>query len=175
MEKNDLTQKLYEELFKRGLYEQEEDEEDEEEEDDDEQEEDDDDDDVETNSVSDVFCELTCMILHSRTQAHVFHLGVTGEGSFATHKALNDYYDGVIGLYDGLVESYQGKYGLLKHFKTYKIENYKNTKQIISYFENLVESIEDNRDCCDDSYIQNQIDTVQELIYSTLYKLKYLK
>jgi hypothetical protein len=169
MEKNDLTQKLYEELYKRGLYEQEEEEEDDDEESDEENE-----DETEGN-VSDDFCELTCMILHSRTQAHVFHLGVTGDGSYATHKALNDYYDGVIGLYDGLVESYQGKYGILKDFKTYKIDSFKNIKQVISYFENLVESIEENRDCCDDSYIQNQIDTVQELIYSTLYKLKYLK
>jgi len=35
--------------------------------------------------------------------------------------------------------------------------------------------IEEKRDCCDDSYIQNQIDTVQELIYSTMYKLKFLQ
>ena len=35
--------------------------------------------------------------------------------------------------------------------------------------------IEDKRDCCDDSFIQNQIDTVQELIFSTLYKLRFLE
>ena len=40
----------------------------------------------------------------SRTQAHVFHLQTTGEGSFATHKALNDYYDEIVGITDGLVE-----------------------------------------------------------------------
>jgi len=134
MEKNDLTQKLYEELFKRGLYEQEEDEEDEEEEDDDEQEEDDDDDDVETNSVSDVFCELTCMILHSRTQAHVFHLGVKGPGAFAAHLALQAYYEGIIPLLDGLVEAYQGQYGLIKFQPVTGIDNDCDIKNIISYY-----------------------------------------
>lgn len=173
----DLTKKLYEELYKRGLYEQEDDEEEEEDDEEDEEEDDEDDEDEEDEETNhnDDFCELTCKILHSRNQAHVFHLGVTGEGSFAAHKALNDYYDSVIGLYDGLIESYQGKYGLLKNYKSFKIVSYKNMKKVISYFENLVEEIEDNRDCCDDSYIQNQIDTVQELIYSTIYKLKYLK
>ena len=31
------------------------------------------------------------------------------------------------------------------------------------------------RNCCKDSYIQNQIDTVCELINSTTYKLRFLK
>ena len=170
MEKNDLTKKLYEELLKQGLYEQEEDEDEVEQEEEELEDEDEND-----NLSNEEFCELTCKILHSRNQAHVFHLGVTGEGSFAAHKALNDYYDSVLDLYDGLVESYQGKYGLLKHYKTYKVESFTNIKKVIRYFENLVQDIEENRDCCSDSYIQNQIDTVQELIYSTLYKLKYLK
>lgn len=184
MKKYDLlTEKLKEELKKnKMLLEDDDDIEDDEDdqeidfEDDDDDNDDDQDefDSTETNT-NDSFCELTCKILHSRNQAHVFHLGVTGEGSFAAHKALNDYYDGVLDLYDGLVESYQGKYGLLKNFKTYKIENYKSIKNVIKYFENLVKDIQESRDCCEDSYIQNQIDTVQELIYSTVYKLKFLK
>jgi hypothetical protein len=48
-------------------------------------------------------------------------------------------------------------------------------KKTISYFERLLDVIEENRDSVDDSYIQNQIDTVQELINSTLYKLRFLK
>ena len=178
MEKN-LTEKLYEELKKRNLFEEEDDEdfdEDEEtddedidDEDENEEEEEDDDDEVESN---DDFCDMVCNILHSRNQAHVFHLQTQ---SFAEHKALNDYYDGVVALFDGIVESYQGKYGIIKNFKTFKIEQYKNGKKTISYFERLLDIIEENRDSVDDSYIQNQIDTVQELINSTIYKLRFLK
>jgi len=178
MEKN-LTEKLYEELKKRNLFEEDEDdfdEEDEDEEDEDidnegEDEEEEDDDDVEDDSNDD-FCDMVCNILHSRNQAHVFHLQTQ---SFAEHKALNDYYDGVVDLFDGIVESYQGKYGIIKNFKTFKIEQYKNGKKTISYFERLLDIIEENRDSVDDSYIQNQIDTVQELINSTIYKLRFLK
>jgi len=172
----DLTEQLYEELKKRNMLEQEDiedqDDTDEEEEnisDEDNDEDDDSEDGVESN---DDFCEMVCNILHSRNQAHVFHLQTQ---SFAEHKALNDYYDGVVGLFDGIVESYQGKYGIIKNFKTFKINQYKNKNKTISYFESLLDIIENNRDSVDDTYIQNQIDTVQELINSTIYKLKYLK
>jgi hypothetical protein len=39
----------------------------------------------------------------------------------------------------------------------------------------LCGKVEKLRNCCKDSYIQNQIDTVCELINSTLYKLRFLK
>jgi hypothetical protein len=173
MEKN-LTDQLYEEIKKRQLYTEQETEDDDDFEDNDTETEDSEDDgrdeqDVESN---DDFCEMICNILHSRNQAHVFHLQTK---SYAEHKALNDYYDGVMDLFDGIVESYQGKYGIIKNFKTFKIEQYKNCKKIISYFERLLNIIDENRDSVEDSYIQNQIDTVQELINSTLYKLKFLK
>jgi len=53
--------------------------------------------------------ELASILMHSRTQAHIFHLGVSGPGAYAAHKALQDYYEGIVDLIDGLVESYQGK------------------------------------------------------------------
>jgi hypothetical protein len=167
----DLTKKLYEELYKRGLYEQEDDEEEDDEEEDDEEEEEEDDDD-ETSDSNDDFCDMMCNILHSRNQAHVFHLQTP---SFAEHKALNDFYDGIVPLFDGIIESYQGKYGIMKNYKSFKIEQYRNSKKTISYFERLLDIIDENRDSVEDSFIQNQIDTVQELINSTIYKLRFLK
>ena len=177
MEKN-LTDKLYEELKKRNIFEEEDeedfedDEEDGDDEDiDDEEEDDEEEEDVEDESNDD-FCEMICNILHSRNQAHVFHLQTK---SYAEHIALNGYYDAVVPLFDGIVESYQGKYGIIKNFKTFKVEQYRNGKKTISYFERLLDIIDENRDSVEDSYIQNQIDTVQELINSTIYKLRFLK
>jgi len=178
MEKN-LTEKLYEELKKRNIFEEEDeedfedDEEDIDDEDIDNEEDDEEEEDGEVEDGSnDDFCEMVCNILHSRNQAHVFHLQTK---SYAEHIALNGYYDAVVPLFDGIVESYQGKYGIIKNFKTFKVEQYRNGKKTISYFERLLDIIEENRDSVEDSYIQNQIDTVQELINSTIYKLRFLK
>lgn len=169
MNKTALSEKVIEELKRRNLWEQEED--------DDDQDDDQDDDEDNENSDEDStghnedFCEMVCQMLHSQKQAHIFHLGTK---SFAEHMALNGYYGGIDELVDGLIESYQGKYGLLKNYKSYKNQSYKNKNQVLKYFKGLLNTIEEKRDCCDDSYIQNQIDTVQELIYSTMYKLKFL-
>jgi hypothetical protein len=166
MEEKELTKKVFEELKKQGLYEEE----------DSLDQEDDDDDDEESNDnetkTNDDFCEIVCRLLHSQTQVHVFHLQTK---SYSEHKALQGYYEGIDALVDGLIESYQGKYGIITNYKTYDMEQYSNGKKIIAYFTGLLKVIEENRDSVDDSYIQNQIDTIQELINSTLYKLKFLK
>lgn len=118
------------------------------------------------------FTEMVSLILHSRTQTHTLHLQTE---SYPEHMALNGYYDGIGDLLDGLIESFQGKYGIIKGYKSYDIEGYKSTESTIKYLQGLCTKIEDLRDCCEDSYIQNQIDTVCELINSTLYKLRFLK
>jgi len=74
-----------------------------------------------------------------------------------------------------LVESYQGKHEIIKGYETSELEDYKNVEQLISYLKNLDNEIEKDRKKIKESYLQNQIDTVQELIYSTLYKLRNLK
>jgi hypothetical protein len=160
MNKFDLSEKLKEELIKRNLFEQEDD-----------KEEDQEEETSEDTNENEGFCEMVCHLLHSQTQVHIFHLGTK---SYAEHKALQKYYEGIDGLTDGLVESYQGKYGLMTNYKTYKMSSYKSKKQVMSYFTHVLDVIEKNRDSVEDSYIQNQIDTVQELIYSTMYKLKFL-
>ena len=168
MNKFDLTEKLKEELKRRNLWEQDDDEDDDQEENDSDE---DQDSQEESSNHNEDFCEMVCQLLHSQTQVHIFHLGTK---SYAEHKALQGYYEGVDALTDGLVESYQGKYGLLTNYKSYKNQSYKNKNQVLKYFTGLLSMIEEKRDCCDDSYIQNQIYTVQELIYSTMYKLKIL-
>jgi hypothetical protein len=110
-------------------------------------------------------------LFSSRTQAHIFHLQVTGPGSFAAHSALNSYYDEIIGLADGLVESFQGRYGIVTGYKG-EGQWIENTSDIVKYFEALCMYVEKNRvSLVQDSYIQNQIDEVVALIESTKYKL----
>jgi hypothetical protein len=119
--------------------------------------------------------DMISTLLHSQNQVHIFHLQTKSQSSFAEHMALGGYYDEVGDLLDGIVESYQGKYDILTGYKTINTVDYKSTEQLISYFKELDNNIEKNRKSVKESYIQNQIDTVQELIYSTLYKLRFLK
>lgn len=122
------------------------------------------------NNTSD-YVEMISLLLHSRNQVHILHLQTK---SYAEHKALNEYYDEIVDLVDGLVESYQGKYDILKGYKSYDIQEYKSTESTIKYLKDLCDKVTKLRKCCDDSYIQNQIDNVCELINSTLYKLRFL-
>jgi DNA-binding ferritin-like protein len=115
-------------------------------------------------------------VLHnSIRQVQIFHWQTKSESSYAEHKALNKYYDDIGDLLDSIVESYQGKYDIITGYKTIDVEDYKSTEQLISYFKELDDNIEKNRKSVKESFIQNQIDTIQELIYSTLYKLRFLK
>ena len=112
-------------------------------------------------------------LLASRTQAHIFHLQTP---SFAAHKALNDYYDEIVGVTDGLVESYQGKYGIITGYGNIALQEYQSCEAIIVFFETLCMYVEKSRQMLpQDSYLQNQIDEVVALIKSTIYKLRFLK
>jgi DNA-binding ferritin-like protein len=109
----------------------------------------------------------------SRTQAHIFHLQTP---SFAAHKALNEFYDEIIGITDGIAESYQGKYGIISGYGNIALQEYQSCEAIIMFFETLCMYVEKSRQILpQDSYLQNQIDEVVALIKSTIYKLRFLK
>ncbi len=128
---------------------------------------------VEQKTSNNDYVEMISLLLHSRTQSHTLHLQTE---SYPEHMALNGYYDGIIPLVDGLVESYQGKYGILTNYSNFNILEYKSCEEIIMYFQGLNMTIEKLRTAIpQDTYLQNQIDTVTELITSTIYKLKFLK
>ena len=118
------------------------------------------------------FKDMVSILLHSQTQVHIFHLQTK---SYSEHKALQGYYEGIDALVDGIIESYQGKYDVVTGYNSIKTEDYKSSEQVIKYFKALDSMVEKNRKSVKESYIQNQIDTVQELIFSTLYKLRFLK
>lgn len=115
--------------------------------------------------------EILSILFHSRTQVHIFHLGTK---SFAEHKALNEYYDGIVGIADGLAESWQGKYGIITYKAVSGVEQYESKEQVLAYFDKILKIVSEKRKDIKESYIQNQIDTVEQLIYSTKYLIKEL-
>ena len=122
----------------------------------------------------DEFIQLISTLMASRTQAHIFHWQVEGVGSDAAHRALGTYYDEIVGLFDGLVESFQGRYGIQRGFTS--PASFKEDGQFITYFEALSKYVETIRTKIPQySYIQNEVDTVVKLIETTKYKLKNLK
>jgi DNA-binding ferritin-like protein len=117
--------------------------------------------------------ELASLLLQSRTQTHSFHLGVKGVGAHSAHLALGEYYDSIGGLIDGLVETYQGKDGLIQLSGIGTLDKNNDIKNIIKYFETLCGMVARLRQNpkLKDSWIQNDIDTVVSLLYRTKYKL----
>jgi high-affinity Fe2+/Pb2+ permease len=127
---------------------------------------------VEDTKTGSGFKDMVSILLHSQTQVHIFHLQTK---SYSEHKALQGYYEGIDALVDGIIESYQGKYDIVTGYNSIKTEDYKSSEQVVKYFKALDSMVEKNRKSVKESFLQNQIDTVQELIYSTLYKLRFLK
>lgn len=121
--------------------------------------------------------QLASLLLHSRTQAHAFHLGQRGVGSLSAHLALGAYYDTIGGLVDGLVEAYQGQYGLIKLQPVNGLDTNNDLKNVIAYFDKLIQVVAKLRkdEKLQMSWLQNDIDTVVTLLYSTKYKLVNLQ
>jgi hypothetical protein len=125
-----------------------------------------------------MFEKLISTLMASRDQAHILHWQTEGDGSLARHLALNAYYDAIPGLTDALVESYQGKHGIVKGYTpAEKFDDNANNGNELKYFKALAQFVERAYDKLDakDTYILNQIDNVKELVYSTIYKLENLQ
>ena len=107
----------------------------------------------------------------ARDVAHSVHLNTR---SFAKHTALNEFYNNIVELADKFAEAYQGKYGLIGPIS---LMSTKKTTNIIEFLQNQADDLDEMRykvvdkDC---TPIQNIIDEIFGLYYSTLYKLKFL-
>lgn len=109
------------------------------------------------------------VLMSSATQAHVFHLHTP---SYAQHKALEDYYTGIVPLVDTYVESYQGTYGrLVKPVRSFPILN--DPRKALVYFQKLYSSINKMK-LPKDEHLRNIQYSIVELVTSTIYKLKNL-
>ena len=111
------------------------------------------------------------LLFLARDLAHREHLKTK---SYAQHKALGNFYNGIIENADAIAEAYQGQYGLMKNIE---ILGYKDSKEIVIELQAQVKWIKDNRyKICekDDTPIQNLIDAAVETYLSALYKLRFL-
>lgn len=111
------------------------------------------------------------MLFLARDVTHSVHLNTR---SFAKHKALGKFYDEIVDLADTFAEMYQGKHGLIGPIA---LMSAKKTNNVIDFLQEQVDEIENirydvvDRDC---TALQNIIDEIVGLYYTTLYKLKFL-
>lgn len=117
-------------------------------------------------------------LFESRQMAHVFHLQSKSEsGSYAEHKALQEYYDSVLDLVDSMIEVYQGQYGIVEGYDIIDTSISRESSPV-AYFEDLANYLKSERYKAikeDDSHLHNLVDEAIALVYKTIYKLKYLK
>jgi hypothetical protein len=116
--------------------------------------------------------EMVSKLRFSVEQTQVYHWQ---SQSYSEHIALNEYYDGIPDIVDGLVESYQGKYGIQKGYRLFEVRDYSTPEEVINFLKQLDADVEMLRQSIKETYIQNQIDNVLQLIETTVYKLENLK
>ncbi len=112
--------------------------------------------------------EYVSSLLEIQDISHIAHLQTT---SFAEHKALNELYDGIADQFDAYVEAYQGKYGIIKGYKSFKLEE---GLDMVDYLKEKMTSFETYKSTLTDGYLQQLVDNTQELLSTTLYKLRFL-
>jgi DNA-binding ferritin-like protein len=106
---------------------------------------------------------------NSATVAHVLHLSAVGEGSFAKHKALNEYYDGIIEVADRFAEAYMGlNNGERIKFNT---SSFKLEMDATKMLKGMRTEIEAAQAECSDSMIKQILDDAKELVCGTIYLL----
>ena len=115
--------------------------------------------------------EFVGILFLARNVTHSVHLNTR---SYAKHKALNEFYDEIIDLADSFAEAYQGKYGLMGPIPVAAV---KKSTNVVDFLQEQVDEIEKDRYTIikeSDTALQNIVDEIVGLYFSTLYKLKFL-
>jgi hypothetical protein len=113
-------------------------------------------------------------LMNAATAFHKLHLKVTGTGSYAAHKALNDLYDALPGHADDLAEGYQGASEKLLTYPESSPKTLNSVEDGLSYIRELVVLVSNLQAQMPYSEIVNELDTVKSTLNSAKYKLKFL-
>lgn len=111
-------------------------------------------------------------LMHSSTVTQIMHRQT---GLYAVHVALGEYYEGIVPLIDKLAEAYQGRNQVI--IGGYPLpENNWEGKEPLEYMMYVRDEMAEYRGLLgDDSTLQNIADEIVSLVYSTMYKLRFLK
>jgi hypothetical protein len=112
------------------------------------------------------------VLRNSQPQTQIWHHQTKG---LSSHLALGEYYDAIGEVIDELVESIEGVYPRIAGYKSTQYIDWTDVSIAMSYFKGLYDYVQSERkNFYQESWIQNMIDEVAQLIAHTLYKLSLL-
>ena len=128
-----------------------------------------------TGSVDSMTAACVSELMNAATAIHKLHLKVSGSGSYAAHKALNELYDALPGHADDLAEGFQGASEKLLTYKEAAPRTLNTVAEAIDYLKEMSEMVTGLQAKMPYSEIVNDLDTIKSTINSGKYKLIFLK
>jgi len=113
-------------------------------------------------------------LMNASTSFHKLHLKVTGPGSFAAHKALNELYDALPGLADSIAEGYQGACEMILKCSGEGPMYLESVEDAVEYLRQMKTQVDELQAVMHHTEIVNLLDTVKDAINSAKYKLIFL-
>lgn len=120
----------------------------------------------------DACMQFIMLMLHARTTAHIKHWLT---GSRSDHLALQNFYEDIVPLIDDFVESYQGEYGKIVNFPTAYEYPTDTPLAYISTLCSKTDGLRRDGSFPQESWIQNQVDGIRQLLSQVRYQLAELK
>jgi DNA-binding ferritin-like protein len=114
-------------------------------------------------------------LMNAATSFHKLHLKVSGVGSYAAHKALNELYDALPGHADDLAEGFQGAAEKLLSYKDVAPRSLDSVQDGLSYIREMYQMVTNLQGKMPYSEIVNDLDTVKSTLNGIKYKLLFLK
>jgi hypothetical protein len=127
------------------------------------------------SSLDNMVAAFASELMNAGTSFHKLHLKVTGDGSFAAHKALNELYDALPDFADTLVEGYQGVAEKLLKYSEVSPRTLDTVADGVAYLRDMYAMINKLQGMLPYSEIVNNLDLVKDSINSAKYKLLFLK
>lgn len=122
---------------------------------------------------------LVVELMDAALKFHILHLTVTGTGSYAAHKTLNDLYEALPDHADTIAEGFQGATGEIPKYPANMPPEVcapamSSIKDAITYIDKLHSKVTRIQEQCMFSEIINDLDNIKSSLNSAKYKLKFL-
>ena len=127
------------------------------------------------SSLDNMVAACAMELMNARNSFHKLHLKITGEGSYAAHKALNRFYDQLPDFIDTLMEGYQGVSEKILTCKQVSPRTLENVSDALNYLRDIYAMINKLQNMMPYSEIVNNLDLIKDAINITKYKLLFLK
>jgi DNA-binding ferritin-like protein len=114
-------------------------------------------------------------LMNAAVSFHKLHLKVTGLGSYAGHKALNELYDELPEHADDLAEGFQGAAEKLLSYQDTAPRSLSSVEEGLAYLREMTQMVNGLQSIMPYSEIVNDLDNVKSTINSIKYKLLFLK